>query len=243
MSEERKTIQNKQKNSRRSVAGMLLAASLLCTGTAPFLASKAVFAAKAAPAITMEQTGYTLVVGKRIQLQADIDDRFASKKLVYKSSKKEVVSVNQSGYIRAKKEGTAVVTVSIQGTDEKASCEIRVVKKSAYKKNAEDVAILKKIFKAEPNALISSDLDHTSQYTWTNTGKEYRLTRICWQDAGLTGELSFAGLTELAELDCSGGQLTSLDVSQNPALKVLNCDNNLLSALDVSKNPALTVLG
>lgn len=67
---------------------MLLAASLLCTGTAPFLASKAVFAAKEASAITMAQTGYTLVVGKRIQLQADIDDRFASKNSFIKAAKK-----------------------------------------------------------------------------------------------------------------------------------------------------------
>ena len=48
--------------------------------------------------------------------------------------------------------------------------------------------------------------------------------------------------TALVNLDCSGNQLTSLDVSKNTALTELDCQNNLLSNLDVSKNTALTRL-
>ena len=43
----------------------------------------------------------------------------------------------------------------------------------------------------------------------------------------------------LEDLACSYTHLTSLDVSNNPALKYLYCDNNQLTSLDVSNNPAL----
>ena len=47
-------------------------------------------------------------------------------------------------------------------------------------------------------------------------------------------------LTNLRHLECSGNQLTALDVSKNTGLTWLNCDNNQLTALDISKNTALT---
>ena len=46
-------------------------------------------------------------------------------------------------------------------------------------------------------------------------------------------------LIELTRLDCSGNQLTSLDVSKNTALTSLSCSGNQLTSLDVSKNTAL----
>lgn len=48
--------------------------------------------------------------------------------------------------------------------------------------------------------------------------------------------------TALIELECYKNQLTTLDVSQNTALTWLNCSNNQLTALDVSQNTALTHL-
>ena len=44
---------------------------------------------------------------------------------------------------------------------------------------------------------------------------------------------------KVTELDCSGNQLTALDVSKNSALTNLECYYNQLKALDVSKNSAL----
>ena len=46
----------------------------------------------------------------------------------------------------------------------------------------------------------------------------------------------------MQELACFENQLTSLDVSQNPALQKLNCGHNRLTSLDVSKNTELTYL-
>jgi hypothetical protein len=57
--------------------------------------------------------------------------------------------------------------------------------------------------------------------------------------ADLTGIEEFISL---ASLDCSGNQLTSLDVTQNTALTYLKCSNNQLTTLDVTQNTALTYL-
>ena len=46
--------------------------------------------------------------------------------------------------------------------------------------------------------------------------------------------------TELTDLDCSGNNLTNLDVSKNTALKTLKCYNNQLTILDVSGCTTLT---
>ncbi len=48
--------------------------------------------------------------------------------------------------------------------------------------------------------------------------------------------------TALTELDCSGNELTSLDVSKNTKLTRLHCYSNQLTTLDVSKNTELTWL-
>ena len=193
--------------------------------------------------ITLNYSAYTLQVGKKLKLKASVaDDQLKSETIVWKSSKKAVVSVNENGNIRAKKEGSARITATIQGTDASASCTVQVVKKSGLKKNAEEVSALKAIIKAQPDASISGDLDDLNQYTWTETGKERRLTRIVWPDAGLSGEISFAGLPALEYLDCSGGHLTSLDIRENPALKHLDCSEQELAALDVSSQKELEVL-
>jgi hypothetical protein len=49
--------------------------------------------------------------------------------------------------------------------------------------------------------------------------------------------------TALTKLDCSNTQLTTLDVTKNTALTELNCFDNIFTALDLSKNIALTQLG
>lgn len=48
--------------------------------------------------------------------------------------------------------------------------------------------------------------------------------------------------TALTNLDCSGNQLTALDVSRNTKLEYLICYGNQLSTLDISQNTALTGL-
>ena len=53
---------------------------------------------------------------------------------------------------------------------------------------------------------------------------------------------SLEGIQYFSDLDylsCSGNQLTELDVSGNPALRILSCHSNQLTRLDVSGNPLL----
>ena len=57
--------------------------------------------------------------------------------------------------------------------------------------------------------------------------------------SGLTGIEAFTALTYLV---CYENQITSLDVSNNPALTYLDCFANQLTSLDVSNNTALTYL-
>lgn len=48
--------------------------------------------------------------------------------------------------------------------------------------------------------------------------------------------------TRLTELDCSGNEITSLDLSKNTALEELDCSVNSLKSLDISKCTRLTEL-
>jgi hypothetical protein len=56
---------------------------------------------------------------------------------------------------------------------------------------------------------------------------------------GITSVKGVEFFTALLQLACYENQLTTLDVSENLALKYLWCSNNQLTSLDVSKNTAL----
>ncbi|MCL1874314.1 MAG: hypothetical protein FWF85_09410 [Clostridiales bacterium] len=62
------------------------------------------------------------------------------------------------------------------------------------------------------------------------------------KDRGIASLKGIEHFTALQELNCSGNQLTELDLSNNTALIKLYCSDNKLAELDLSKNPALEVL-
>ena len=68
------------------------------------------------------------------------------------------------------------------------------------------------------------------------------ITSVDCYDYGLTSLKGIEYLTELTRLDCTLNELTSLDVSQNTALRYLHCSDNDLSRLDVSMLPDLKSL-
>ena len=49
-------------------------------------------------------------------------------------------------------------------------------------------------------------------------------------------------LINLTNLNCSGNNLSYLNVSQNYALRILNCNDNQLLDIDVSQDTLLTTL-
>ena len=107
------------------------------------------------------------------------------------------------------------------------------------------------------------DLDVTGQHIANLKGIEYfpNLTRLYCNDNKLT-TLDLSGNAKLQQVYCSSNKLeklnlnsqmrivecndnenlTTLDVSSNPYLKILRCRNNNLSELDLSNNPDLEIL-
>ncbi len=142
--------------------------------------------------------------------------------------------------ITAVKKGTAKVQAKVG--DRKYTCKVVVLDKNKVKRNAADIAAVKKIIEEQKSlgAYHGIDnLDDGDRYFWDADG---RLTKINWTNCDLKGTLSVAGLPALMELYCSGSQIQKLDVSKNNELTVLACGDNELTALDVSRNIALREL-
>ena len=106
---------------------------------------------------------------------------------------------------------------------------------------------------AEPSADIAIDATHFPDENFRawllsqDYGQDGKLTQeeidgITEINVSVKGIADLTGIelfTNLTDLNCSGNQLTSLDVSNLVLLKWLDCYNNLLSSLDVTKNVAL----
>ena len=69
-----------------------------------------------------------------------------------------------------------------------------------------------------------------------------RVTNLSIGRKNISSLVGISYFKNLDTLDCFHNQLTSLDVSNNTALKVLYCDDNQLTTLDVSHNSSLTKL-
>jgi Leucine-rich repeat (LRR) protein len=108
----------------------------------------------------------------------------------------------------------------------------------AYFSDAQNVNIPDTNFK---NALISMGVDANEDGEISYTESE----AITFLDISYRFILDSTGIEafiNLDSLDCTGNQLTSLDVSNNPSLKQLGCANNQLTGLDVSGLIGLTDL-
>lgn len=93
-------------------------------------------------------------VGDKLTLKATITKKpLKSKKLVWKSNKASIASITQKGMIKAKKEGAAKITVTIKGTEHKASCSINV---QDTKKADEEI-----LFTVQTSVRLVGDADKT----------------------------------------------------------------------------------
>lgn len=83
--------------------------------------------------LILEKTDLILLEGVRYRLAVDTEPVYAAvSDLTWRSSDNTVASVNQNGYIRARKAGTAVITVSTgtsSGQNVHAECTVTVVEK------------------------------------------------------------------------------------------------------------------
>lgn len=80
-----------------------------------------------AKSIKLDKTTYTLKKGKKVKLKATIlPKKSTQKKVVWTTNKKKIATVSKSGVVKAKKNGTAVITAKVKGTNKKAKCKIIV---------------------------------------------------------------------------------------------------------------------
>ena len=89
--------------------------------------------------------------------------------------------------------------------------------------------------------------NYVKQFDENNNGtlspeERYEVTEISVANKNISNLYGIQFFPNLEKLDCDQNNLSSLDVSQNPALKYLYCEQNNLSSLDVSSNSALKYL-
>ena len=78
-----------------------------------------------ATAVSLNKTAVTIKKGKTFKLKATLTPKNSTDKVTYKSSKKNVATVDKKGVIKAKKKGTATITVKT-ASGKKATCKVTV---------------------------------------------------------------------------------------------------------------------
>ncbi len=91
-------------------------------------------------------------------------------------------------------------------------------------------------------ALISQGIDSGVPDGKVLTSKVSSVTNLNVANNVITDLTGLQDFIALIDLDCSGNNLTSLDISKNITLQKLNCRNTKLKNLDITKNTALTYL-
>lgn len=73
-----------------------------------------------AKSVSLNKTVYTIKKGKKIKLKATVSPKKSTqKKIIWTSSNKKTATVTQKGTITAKKNGTAIITAKVKGTNKR----------------------------------------------------------------------------------------------------------------------------
>lgn len=86
--------------------------------------------------ISLDKTSIYLIEGSWDKINAKVlreDD--TNKKVVWSSSDEKIVKADQEGKVTAIKEGQAIITAKVEGTDLTATCKVNVTKKVEENKN------------------------------------------------------------------------------------------------------------
>ena len=106
-----------------ALALLMIVTGIPATGPVTVQAKKQV----KAKSIKLSKTTYTLKKGKKVKLKATIlPKKSTQKKVIWSTNKKKIATVSKSGVVKAKKNGTAIITAKIKGTSKKAKCKIIV---------------------------------------------------------------------------------------------------------------------
>lgn len=105
----------------------ILLATVTLFGMTQLVPAKAAAKTVKAKSVSLNKTVYTIKKGKKIKLKATISPKKSTqKKIIWTSSNKKTATVTQKGIITAKKNGTAIITAKVKGTNKKAKCKIIV---------------------------------------------------------------------------------------------------------------------
>lgn len=106
-----------------ALALLMIVTGIPTTGPVTVQAKKQV----KAKSIKLNKTIYTLKKGKKVKLKATVlPKKSTQKKVVWTTNKKKIATVSKSGVVKAKKNGTVIITAKVKGTSKKAKCKIIV---------------------------------------------------------------------------------------------------------------------
>jgi hypothetical protein len=193
--------------------------------------------------VKLDKTELSIDAEDQATLTATVMPADATNKAVtWSSSNESVVRINVNGIITAIKIGTATITCTTGDGAKTATCAVTV-------SEADPDNLLRAMHITDPAFL---DYCRSQMRTWDKNkdGKLYADEAAAVGSLGVpntTGNAikSLKGIeyfTGIKYLDCSLNNLTSLDLSNNPALTELYCSNNHLTSLDVSNCYSLGIL-
>ncbi|MDD5047178.1 MAG: Ig-like domain-containing protein, partial [Bacteroidales bacterium] len=186
--------------------------------------------------VSLSHETLTIPYGKTYTLSAYISPSRSTGKvnLVWSTSNPAVAGVDNNGLVTAYLHGEAIITVtaSTEGASYTSSCVVTVIPVDIDMQVMPDEIFRNYCldnFDKNKDGVLSS-LEAMSVYT------------INVHNLGIASLEGIQIFNSLRRLDCAYNQLTTLDVSSNPALETLICNSNQLTTLDVSSNPALQTL-
>ncbi len=131
---------NQKNPCKRFLWKWALALFLVCTAVFSIQAVQAA-SGKTIKTVTMKigskkanGTTVSMKEGKTAKIKISTSPKLAEKTVTYKSSKPSVVSVNKNGKLKAKKEGTSTISVTVRAEgckSKKVTCKVKVTKDTA----------------------------------------------------------------------------------------------------------------
>ncbi|HIG0362331.1 TPA: Ig-like domain-containing protein [Clostridium sporogenes] len=89
-----------------------------------------------AESITLDKTSMDLIEGSSDKINAKVlPEDATNKEVVWSSSDEKIATVDKDGKVTAIKEGQAIITAKVEGTDLTATCKVNVTKKVEENKN------------------------------------------------------------------------------------------------------------
>ncbi|MDR2423237.1 MAG: Ig-like domain-containing protein [Prevotellaceae bacterium] len=203
--------------------------------------------------VTLSQTSANLFPNDNFKLIAVVSPGNATnQKLLWTSSNPTVASVSD-GTVTALTVGEAVITVTTEEGGTTASCTVTVKKMPEIKITVVNNCLIglvgsgmasidwgdgsSQTYELSTYGTVSHDYSTVGSRTITIS--RANITSFSCNHQDITS-LDVSKNPALTHLSCFLNQLTSLDLSNNPALTYLDCGNNQLTSLDLSNNPALT---